>query len=262
MVAKIWKTYWLVWKTSALLSIQTAFENRFAAALFVVSKFMRFVFFTIFLLTITQHQTSVGGYTGEQLFLFFLVFNLFDLFGQILFRGIYWFRQQIISGEFDFRLVKPLNELFLALTRQIDILDVPLLIIVIILLIKQPISLLPIEWFIAMLFFIAALITIVAFHILVACIGVITTEVDNVIMIYRDASSMARFPVDIYSEIIRGLLTFVLPIGLAFSFPAKALMGLMALHHAVIALVAAMLVLFISLRLWDYSLKQYSSASS
>jgi ABC-2 type transport system permease protein len=116
-----------------------------------------------------------------------------------------------------------------------------------------------------LLFFVflaASLLIALSFHIIVVAIGVIALEVDHSIMIYRDVTQMARFPVDIYTEPLRSALTFVLPVAIMFTVPVKALIGLIYPSTILLSLFITFGFLFFALRLWRYALSQYSSASS
>jgi len=254
--------YLIVWWKMAGVSIQSALTHRWGASLFVAGKLIRFGLFIIFLQVLHQRVNQLASYSLAQMMVFFLVFNLVDLFGQIFFRGIYWFRNKVVSGEFDFHLVKPMNALFQALTAQTDILDVPLLVIVIAVLVTQPINLNVAGWLSLGAVLVSSLAIVTAIHIGVAALGVLTTEVDHTIMIYRDVSQMARFPVDIYTDWIRTVLTFVIPVAVAFTWPAKALMGLVSWQAVLGSVGAAGVSLVASLKLWNYALKHYASASS
>lgn len=256
------KKYLKIWFLTSALSIQTALENRFAAVFFLAGKLVRFFLFLYFLQVLDQNIHAVSGFTYEQLVIFYLVFNLFDLIGQLFFRGIYWFRDQVISGEFDFRLIKPMSALFQVLTRQTDVLDLPLILITIYYLIQFDFHLNFLQIVGVIILAGAALVVITAVHVAVAALGVLTTEVDHTIMVFRDLSSMARFPIDIYTTTIRSLLTFVIPVAIAFTLPAKALLGLVS-PFALLQMVSLSLgFLIISLLMWRFALRRYSSASS
>ena len=246
----------------ASASIQAALTHRLGGVLFLVGKLLRFGLFILFLSVIYQKMQTLAGYSFEQILTFFLMFNLLDLFGQIFFRGIYWFRNQVLAGDLDFILASPMNVLFRILTQQTDILDVPLLVIVIAMLVAQPINLTLMQTIVASLVFLSALIIITAIHIAVAALGVMTTEVDHTIMIYRDVSQMARFPIDIYADWIRAVLTFAIPVAVAFTFPAKAMLGLISWPGVAGSMMMAAVSFGLAVKLWQYSLKQYSSASS
>src|SRR3990167_5558907 len=160
--------YLTVWTKTALLSIQATFANRLGALLFTLGKILRFILFIAFLIILNSQITLIGGYTLNQMMIFFLMFNLFDLFGQVFFRGIYWFRNQVISGEFDGKLIKPMNPLFQALTNHTDILDVLLLIIVTVYLFNQTGTIPHPAWASFIAIALAGIITITAIHIAVA----------------------------------------------------------------------------------------------
>ena len=101
-----------------------------------------------------------------------------------------------------------------------------------------------------------------AFHILVLSLGILTLEVDNTITVYRDLSSMGRFPIDIYRQPLRGFLTYIIPIGLMMTLPAKALTGLASSAGVLTAFLFGMVLFYLSVRFWRFALKGYTSASS
>lgn len=259
---KIIKRYLRIWFKTSAYSTQAHLSTRRASLMYIAGKFVRFFFFIWFLYLVGGKTQNVAGYSLNQMVTFFLIFNLFDITGQILFRGIYYLRGEIISGALDFKLAKPLNILFQVLTRQTDLLDLPLLLIILGLLWRQGLE---VDLNRALLFGtmgMASLTLIIAIHTLIAAIGVLTTEVDNTIMIYRDLSVMARVPVDIYINPIRALLTFVIPVGVIMTFPAKVLLGLLSWQVAILSFLMSGVFLWISLRFWQFALTHYSSASS
>lgn len=254
--------YFKVWFRTAILSLQGQFVNKGASLIYILAKIVRFcIFITLLYITIGKTRT-LAGYDLRQMIIFFLVFNLIDIFSQLFFRGIYWFRRQVVSGSFDLLLLKPINPLFYALTSRTDLLDLPLLLIVGFFLVKQIQNITVLNLLNFILIIICSLIISTAIHILVACVGVITTEVDHTIWIYRDLSLLARVPVDIYLPMVRAILTYIVPIALIFTFPAKALMGLLPWRLAFFTLFASFIFFLGSIKIWQWSLKKYSSASS
>lgn len=120
----------------------------------------------------------------------------------------------------------------------------------------------PFQVFLYIILILAGLLIATAFHIIVMSLGIITFEVDHTIMIYRDVTNMGRFPTDIYKEPLKSALTYLIPVAIMMSLPAKALMGLASSISVFIALLLAFLFMFSSLRFWNFALKKYSSASS
>jgi len=234
--------------------------------LFLVGKVVRFLLFFVFLFQIISAAGSLAGYNREQVIFFFLVFNIVDIMIQFLFRGIYQFRSLIISGDYDLDLLKPLPSFFRPVFGWTDILDL--------------ITLVPLwgyffwfsfhwhlfaSFFDLFLFFaliVNSLILGFAFHLFVGAVGILTTEVDHLIWVYRDLTSMARFPTDIYSKGVRNLLTFVFPVVILITVPAKAFLGLLSGPIVVLSFLAGALFLGASLRFWRYAQRRYTSASS
>jgi ABC-2 type transport system permease protein len=109
---------------------------------------------------------------------------------------------------------------------------------------------------------VASLMMTTAVYTAVASFGIITTEVDHLIWVFRDVSQMARFPVEIYGSIAKTILTYLLPVGIIYTLPAETLMGLTNVKTAMASLLVAGIFLVASMGYWRYALKRYSSGGS
>lgn len=261
MLKKYFKFWWITINSTT----QTALSSRFSASLFLLAKSMRFFLFLGLILIISNQAKVISGYSLWQMVLFYATFNLIDNTAQFFLREVYRFRSYVVSGDFDYFLTKPISPLFRSLFAGSDILDLPLLIISIFLIILAaaklgPVSILSIAVYAALI--VCALIIAVAFHIFVISMGILTTEVDNTIMLYRDITQMGRFPVDIYREPVSWFITFVIPVGVMMTFPAKSLIGQLSPGLILISPSIALTFIFLSYKFWQFSLKRYSSASS
>ncbi|HXS14805.1 MAG TPA: ABC-2 family transporter protein [Candidatus Saccharimonadales bacterium] len=259
------KKYFIIWLTLTSNATQTAFASRAGALIFLLGKFMRFGFFFFFLFIILANTKTLAGYSSQEVFFFYLTFNLIDTIPQMFFREVYRFREQVVSGNFDYYLIRPISILFRSLIGGSDILDVPLTGIIIVLLFVIGAGLPGVTFLSVILYLILlinALLIALAFHIFVVSLGILTTEVDNAIMLYRDLTQMGRFPVDIYKEPLRGVLTFAIPVGIMMTVPAKVLMGIFSWQLLVVSIVVGILFFFISLAFWNHAIREYSSASS
>jgi ABC-2 type transport system permease protein len=101
-----------------------------------------------------------------------------------------------------------------------------------------------------------------AFHIIILSFSIVSLEVDHTIMIYRDLTSLGRLPIDIYKQPLQGFLTYLIPVGIMITLPAKAIMGIVGPFGILSAFVVGAIALFIAFRFWNYALTKYSSASS
>lgn len=254
------KIWWMMSRNSFL----TVIVNKLGFSIFFTGKLLRF-FFVLFLITVLLKGTKVlAGYNLDQTIFFFLVFNFIDTVSQFLFRETYRFRRLVVTGDLDLVLVKPMNPLFRCLMGGADLIDlttIPFLIAAMVMVGDKFSPTLPaIGLFVVLL--INGLLIATAFYISVMALGIITTEVDHTIMIYKDLSSLGRFPVDIYKQPLQTIITYFIPIGIMISFPAKALMGMISFWGVIISLVVGVTTLLVSFRFWNFALRRYSSASS
>jgi ABC-2 type transport system permease protein len=257
---KYLKIWWIMSKNSFVMVL----SQGLSLSVFLIGKILRFIFFFLFLFFILKGANTLAGYSGTQVIFFFLTFSIVDVTSQFLFREVYRFRPMIVNGDFDFVLAKPLNALFRVLLGGADVIDlitIPPLIIATIYFgsLLRP-SFLEIILYLALLmngFLIAA-----AFHIVVLSLAIITMEIDHMVMIYRDITSLGRLPVDIYKQPLQMFLTYLIPVGVMITVPAKAMMGVVAPLGVVAAFIVGILSIFISLKFWNYALTKYTSASS
>lgn len=232
--------------------------------IFVLAKTLRFLFFFGFLFFLLKSAKSLAGYDQNQVIFFFLTFNVVDIFAQFLFREVYRFRPLIVSGDFDLVLAKPISPLFRVLLGGADIIDlttiVPLLFAVFY--VGRLLNPSPYQAALYLVLIVLGILIAMAFHIAVLALGMITLEIDHTILIYRDLKNLGRLPIDIYKEPLRGFLTYLIPVGVMITFPAKALMGLLTPVGALTSLTFAAVSIYLSLKFWDFALTKYTSASS
>lgn len=259
-VVRFLKIYWLLSRNSFLAYAQA----KLAFAIFLFGKVFRFVFFFFFLQFVVLGTKGLAGYSVDQVIFFFVTYTLIDTIAQFLFREAYRFRPQIISGSFDLTLSKPFSPLFKSLAGGADLIDlvtIPPLIYVAIL-VGTRLNPSFEQVLVYILLVVSGLAIATAFHIAVLSLAIITLEVDHTVMIYRDLMSMGRFPVDIYRQPLRGILTYLIPVGVMVTLPGRYLMGLTSLSGLALSLSLATIFIFLSLQLWNFALRFYTSASS
>ncbi|MBU0974523.1 ABC transporter permease [Patescibacteria group bacterium] len=260
------KTYFNVWKIFGLNALQETLINRGSNILFMVGKILRFSFSLIFLYLIKTTVTSFAGYTSDQMIVFFLTYQFIDLTSQIFYRGVYVFSGKVRSGEFDFLLSKPINPLFRALTGKPDINDaifmIPSLAVSFYIFSKLDVvvSWQSLLWYLVLL--INGLLIVTTINILVLVIGILTTETEGIIWIYRDLSSMGRFPVEIYMQPLKFILYFIIPIGMMITIPTEVLLGINPSFSIVATMLVGVSSFVVSLKLWEWALKKYSGVGS
>lgn len=253
--------FWVYLSRNALIQLTL---DRFGFFIFLLGKLIRFSLYFAFLYFLVAGSSSLAGYNLHQVLFFFLTFNLIDILSQFFFRGVYTFRTLVVSGGFDLYLSKPVNPLFRSLLGGADFIDfvtIPPLLFGIYYLgsLLNP-SFLQVVLYIILI--LNGLVISVAFHIFVLALGILTLEIDHTIMIYRDLLSLGRFPIDIYKEPLKSILTFIIPVGLMIALPVQALIGISPLNILIVAFIVSSLAIFSSIKFWNFALKKYSSASS
>ncbi|MGD9129486.1 MAG: ABC-2 family transporter protein [Candidatus Woesebacteria bacterium] len=260
------KKHCKVWRILASNELQLTFINRWSNLLFLIGKIFRFGMMLLFLLIIKKQTREFATYTTDQLIVFFLTFNLVDLIAQIFLRGVYVFREKVLYGKFDLYLSQPVNPLLRSLFAKPDINDVifliPISIISLLILSQLDVKISLVSTLGYFLLLINSFLIVLAFHILVLCLGVVTTEVDNAIMVYRDLTLFGRLPVDIYLKPIRDLLFSLIPIGIMITVPAQVLMNLNTSRSLIASTLIGIGFFSFSLLAWKWSLKKYSSVGS
>lgn len=257
--------YFRLWWKFSKITTQIAFQSRFGAIVFLIGKFLRFGFFLLFLVLLVTKTNGIAGYSFWEVLFFFATFNLLDSIPQFLWREVYRFRSYVTRGFFDYIITKPVSPLFRCLFGGSDILDLFILFASLFFVIYTGMHIngVTLSGIILYVFLIGnALLIAFSFHIFVLAVGVLTTEVDNSIMLYRDITQMGRVPVDVYQEPIRGFITFIIPVGIMMTFPAKALMGFLSFWNVAAAYVFACVFFALSLFLWRFSRQRYASVSS
>lgn len=259
------KKYLKLWLVMTSRITQIAFASRFGVIFFTFGKIVRFVFFLFFLLLLVGKTKSIAGYTFWEVILLFLTFNMVDIISQFLFREVYRFRSYIVSGSFDYLLTKPVSPLLRSLFGGSDILDLITLFPLVGFLIYTITKLGTVTITGVLLYILLlanALIIMLAFHIFVLGLGVLVTEVDNAIWIFRELTALGRVPIAVYREPLSWVLTFIVPVGIMITFPVHAALGILSFQAIIVAFLISGILFFGSLRFWRYALKQYSSASS
>jgi len=233
-------------------------------AFFLIGKIVRYSFFIFFLYFLLLGTESLAGYSTNEVIFFYLTFTLITTLSQLIFREVYKFRQLVVTGDLDLILVKPYSTLFRVLAGGADFIDLIVLpfLIFAIYYVGRTLSPTNYDVLIYVLLVVNGILLSMAFYIAVLAMALVTLEIDHTIMIYRDIENLARLPVDIYREPIKSVLTFIIPLGIMVTLPAKSFIGLANPVSIFIAFGICIVAVYFSLKLWTRALKNYASASS
>jgi ABC-2 type transport system permease protein len=256
--------YLKIWLLMAKNSIYAWMSKKETVAIFLFGKMVRYIFYFGFLYFLVSKSNGILGFSANQALFFTATYTLVDTLGQFFFRSVYTFRQFVVTGDFDLVLTRPINALFRSVAGgpdPIDLITIPPIIAVVVYIgsLLNP-TLIGVVYYLILV--INALMISLSVHIFILGTGIITLTVDQLVIIFRDFSSMGRFPIDIYKEPLKSVLTFVVPVGIMFTIPAKAILGLVSPIGVLSSVVFGIALFILSLKYWQFALKKYTSASS
>jgi ABC-2 type transport system permease protein len=173
--------------------------------------------------------------------------------------------QEILTGSFDFTLLRPCDTQFLISFRQwrlFALLDLLLgLGVLAAALLQGGQAPQPLQW----LAFGVALASgvLVLYSILLVFTALVFWSPGFLFTWVFDALfQLARYPVSIYPNWLRFLLTWIVPVGVMTTIPAQALTGEVTWGVLIISVLFAALLMLLSSLLFRRALRRYSSASS
>lgn len=213
----------------------------------------------------TQTQELAGWNLGQALVLLGTYQVSSGLFQTFVSPNLDWFSAQVIDGTLDNVLVQPVPGLYLISLSKcapFSFSQVILGLLVVGLGLRDlgtPPGWWPIlSW---LLLTAAGLVIIWAVRVLVACLALWNPYIELQVF-FSALWQFGRYPVDIYRQPLRFVLTFVLPYAFVASFPAAALTGHASPLFPLIGFAAALIAFALALLVWKAGLRRYTSASS
>lgn len=218
-----------------------------------------------------RHVDEVGGWSSADLL---VVVGIFFLLGGIVNGVVHMSMAKLVAdirhGDFDYRLLKPVDAQVVALGQQPDpwrLLDSALGVVVLAVAIARgglgdaPGGVLgAVGATVAM--FACALVICAAFWALLSSITFWSVQGEGILWALDDMYDHLRWPITIFPPGLRLALTTVFPAGLAVTVPAQALTGRLGWTSAVVALGMAALLALAARLLWRRALRRYEGASA
>ncbi|MFN0072927.1 MAG: ABC transporter permease [Chloroflexota bacterium] len=174
--------------------------------------------------------------------------------------------EQVNRGELDYVLMKPINSQFYVSTRYVNLNELPTVVISICTIstglarLGTVPSLLDVGVYV--LFVICAVATFYGLWFSTVTLALWSGRINNIAYLILPIADLARMPSDIYRGISRVIFTFIIPVTLISTVPAKALLGIVEPISLLYAICATVATTSFSHWFWHFSLRRYTSASS
>ncbi len=217
------------------------------------------------ILLIYSTTSGIAGWSFEQFILFQGILTFVIGIGQTFFLHIgYDVMDMVQHGKFDTVLVKPFRPLVQLTLSSLDWEFVPEIFVGIALMVWAFVKLgLPVFALNTLMFLILMILGIIVYYsiiVLISSLAFLVVKAWGLFSLLWRSMDFVRYPLDIYSLPLRNLFTFFLPLGLASFYPAKALFGEVSWLFVGEMVLVVGAFFGISLILWHFAMKKYSSA--
>jgi ABC-2 type transport system permease protein len=237
----------------------------------IVVELMWLTFLLVFYRTIFSKTATVAGWNEAQYFFFVgCFFTLQSLVETLFLSNCNEFAELVRSGDLDFYLLRPIDEQFLVTCRNIDWTTVPSVILG---LTVMGGALSQLDWtfdLVRVMVFVGVFICGIAIS--YGCLVLLTS---GSVWLVRNQSlfelwwlftSLARYPREIYvgkwARPMGWFFTFIIPVLLVVNVPARTMVKSLEPSFVAFMAVAAVVLLFLSRKYFQYALTRYRSASS
>lgn len=208
----------------------------------------------------------ISGWSFEQLVIPLGILSLLNAFvWGAMYGNMTAIPQDINKGNLDVYLTKPVSSQFLLSTRYVSLHLLPT-VTAGLLLLWYGFSVNHIRSLGPMVLVVVALVAAIVITYSVWFMTVTTAfwfnRLLNVAEIMPHSLDIARFPVTIFPPIVRFVFTFIFPLALLAFVPAEVILGRISAWYILLPVSSAGLMLFLSHKFWNFSLRRYQSASS
>lgn len=246
---------------------QLAYRPSFITA--VVGKILRMVLVIVFWQAIFYNIPEIKGWNFNNILVLIASFLLIENIASITFHRnlAYYFPSWIRKGDFDRVLTQPINPLFYSSFAVIDFFDlfsslaIIALWIYIIIQVTLPFS------FLALIVYLIALGLALGFlyglMVFLSSSTFWTITSTGIGRFFEEVIRTSQFPTDIFKGTFRTVLLYIFPLVGVATLPTKIFQGQFNQWPLLLYFGAfVILLLLISIKIWFWALKHYSSASS
>ena len=264
VIGRYLRIFWLFVKIG--LMRQMAYRPHFF--MMITGKVIRIALLFFFFQAIFLKVDRIGQWNYNQVLLLFATFHVVDYVMSITFQRnlIQYLPRYVQSGEFDARMVLPVNLLFLASFEQQELMDffsfIPSLGFLGYVLYRLAFSFTWAQTLLYLALLLNALVFLYALVLMIATVSFWTTQSYGLGRIFDNLLKIGRYPLDIFEGFLKVVFIYFLPLVLIAQVPSQALLQTLSPGFLVFAFFITAIFLTVALLLWRIGVKSYLSASS
>ncbi|HEX6998788.1 MAG TPA: ABC-2 family transporter protein [Gammaproteobacteria bacterium] len=214
----------------------------------------------------TQTDTLAGWLPEELVGLLGVYFVVLGGVNLVISPSLQKFMEDVVTGNLDYTLTKPADSQLLVSVSQVQVWKLIDLGMGVALLAAATVQRWgELGWRPAAAFLVAMACggaIVYSFWIVLATLAFWFIRIENILQIFWATYMAGRWPVGIYPEWLRLMLTVVVPVAFAVTVPAEALAGRLSPRMLANAVLLAVALLAFSRWFWRRGLRRYSGASA
>ena len=217
-------------------------------------------FFPLVTVLVYRAGASFPGWNIYEVLLMQSVFTLSNGLACIMFSGVLWTTMQYIrEGSYEIVLLRPVNPLFFLIASNFDPGSAGLIIgggalFAFSLAHTGIVSLAAIPQF--LLLFMAGFAVMAGLQMIMAATSFKWVGNSRIPEIFDSIMTFGKYPVTIFPQAVKSIVTFVIPVGMIGFFPAGALLGRLE-PAALFAVIPCILFMFFGVWLYQYMVRLY-----
>jgi viologen exporter family transport system permease protein len=253
---------------SCRLGVLNELEYRVNFYVHLFEAIMSFFTGIVVLWTVFGKTAALGGWSWTEILVVLgLWFITKGVVNVMIAPSIRLFMEDIWKGNLDYLLTKPVNHRFMATTRKfliffsVDIVvGVCLLAFALPRLAHWPS---PAQALMVAMVVVSGAIIIYSFWIVLGVMAMWTVKLENIMLVFFSVLEAGRWPAGLYPFWLKYSMTFLVPIAVAITFPAEALLGRLDWQHALFAAAGGLASYLVARSFFDYGVRhKYTGASA
>ncbi len=213
------------------------------------------------------HTTAIAGFSHADMLVFLGTLYVTDAIDMVLFSSNFWrFPEYVRTGELDFFLLRPVHPAFSTMLRYVNIPSLANLLFAIgflLFAISVHPDPFPLDHTLAFLLFLA-LGTLVTYflQLFFAALSIFLVATEGIQFVFYNISQLGDKPDVIYHRTFQRMLYTIFPLALIASVPAQVLLGKLTILDIWWTIPLVAVLLWLTLRFFDFALRHYSSVNS
>jgi len=254
------KRFFSIYKTCIVTAIARSLTYRLNFVLSMLITLGFNVFFPLATILIYRAGASFPGWNIYEVLLIQSVFMLSNGLAQIMFNGVFWRTiQHSREGSFEIVLLRPLNPLFFLIASNFDPENFGLIIgggVLFAFSIAHTgiASLAAVGQF--LLLFAGGFAVMAGMQMLMAATVFKWVGNSRIPEIFDSIMNFGKYPVTIFPQAVKSIVTYVIPVGMIGFFPASALLGQFE-PASLLAVIPCVLFMLFGIWLYQYMVRLY-----